>query len=169
MTPRPRPKPRPCSISRRRSPKRPRSARICAIPIKNYHRMDLAKLDEFTPHFSWDDYFKEIGAPAIKCATSAQLDFFQAVDAALVFRAARRLEDLSALATDSCRRAGAAREVRGGKFQFLRQDAHRRDSRCCRAGNAASSHRPRTRRSSRSILRAAVFPAGSEGQRAGDG
>ncbi len=48
-------------------------------PVKNYHRMDMAKLDSFTPHFSWDMYFKEVGAPGIKSADIGQLDFFQAL------------------------------------------------------------------------------------------
>jgi putative endopeptidase len=52
-------------------------------PVKNYHRMDMAKLDSFTPHFSWDEYFKEVGAPGIKSADIGQLDFFQALDAAV--------------------------------------------------------------------------------------
>ncbi len=52
-------------------------------PVKNYHRMDLAKLDSFTPHFSWANYFEAIGAPAIKSADLGQLDFFQGFDAAV--------------------------------------------------------------------------------------
>ena len=52
-------------------------------PVKNYHRMDLAKLDGFTPHISWANYFAAIGAPAIKSADLGQLDFFQGLDAAI--------------------------------------------------------------------------------------
>ena len=52
-------------------------------PVKNYHRMDLAKLAGFTPHFSWVRYFTEIGDPTIKSADLGQLDFFQALDAAV--------------------------------------------------------------------------------------
>jgi putative endopeptidase len=52
-------------------------------PAKNYHRMDLAKLNAFTPHFSWDMYFEAIGAPGISSADIGQLDFFQELDAAV--------------------------------------------------------------------------------------
>ena len=57
-------KPNPCWISRPRSRKPPRSARICATRKRIIIMMTLAQLRDLTPHFSWADYFKEIGAPS---------------------------------------------------------------------------------------------------------
>ena len=53
-------------------------------PGANYHKLTLAELGDLTPHLSWPDYFKEVGAPGISSANVAQTDFFKAVDAALV-------------------------------------------------------------------------------------
>jgi putative endopeptidase len=52
-------------------------------PEKNYHPMALKDLDDFTPNFSWDRYFREIGAPSLASADVGQLDFFKEVNAAL--------------------------------------------------------------------------------------
>ena len=52
-------------------------------PEANYHPMTLAQLRDLTPHFSWTDYFKEIGAPALASADIGQPDFFKQVDAGL--------------------------------------------------------------------------------------
>ena len=51
-------------------------------PDKNYHPMQLAQLAELTPHVSWKDYFKDVGAPALASADIGQIDFFKGVDAA---------------------------------------------------------------------------------------
>ncbi|MGC2506281.1 MAG: M13 family metallopeptidase [Candidatus Acidiferrales bacterium] len=53
-------------------------------PEANYHKLTLVQLADLTPHFSWADYFKEVGAPPVSSADIAQTDFFKAVDAALV-------------------------------------------------------------------------------------
>ena len=53
-------------------------------PEANYHKLTLVQLGDLTPHFSWGDYFKEVGAPDVSSADIAQTDFFKAVDAALV-------------------------------------------------------------------------------------
>ena len=51
-------------------------------PERNYHPMQLAQLAQLTPHLSWKDYFKELGAPGMASADIGQLDFFKQVDAA---------------------------------------------------------------------------------------
>jgi len=53
-------------------------------PEANYHKLTLVQLGDLTPHFSWADYLKEVGAPDVSSADIAQTDFFKAVDAALV-------------------------------------------------------------------------------------
>jgi putative endopeptidase len=53
-------------------------------PEANYHKLTLVELADLTPHFSWADYFKEVGAPPVSSADVAQTDFMKAVDAALV-------------------------------------------------------------------------------------
>jgi putative endopeptidase len=52
-------------------------------PDKIYHLETVAELRELTPHFVWDDFFKEIGAPAVSEMNVGQPDFFREVDAAL--------------------------------------------------------------------------------------
>ena len=53
-------------------------------PEANYHKLTLVQLGELTPHLSWADYFKQVGAPDVSSADIEQTDFFKAVDAALV-------------------------------------------------------------------------------------
>jgi putative endopeptidase len=53
-------------------------------PEKNYHMLTLVHLGELTPHLSWADYFKQVGAPDVPAADIGQPDFFRALDAALV-------------------------------------------------------------------------------------
>jgi len=53
-------------------------------PEANYHKLTLVQLGDLTPHLSWADYFKEVGAPDVSSADIGQTDFFKAVDAALV-------------------------------------------------------------------------------------
>ncbi|MGC2331294.1 MAG: M13 family metallopeptidase [Candidatus Acidiferrales bacterium] len=53
-------------------------------PGANYHKLTLVQLADLTPHLSWADYFKEVGAPDVSSADIGQTDFFKAVDAALV-------------------------------------------------------------------------------------
>jgi putative endopeptidase len=52
-------------------------------PDKIYHKIPVAKLRELTPHLSWEDYFKEIGARDIGAVNVGQPDFFKEVDAEL--------------------------------------------------------------------------------------
>lgn len=49
-------------------------------PEANYHKMDAAQLKELTPNFSWPDFFKDLGFPAIKSVNVGQPDFFKALD-----------------------------------------------------------------------------------------
>lgn len=53
-------------------------------PEANYHKLTLAEMSDLTPHFAWSEYFGEVGAPPVTFANIAQMDFFKAVDAALV-------------------------------------------------------------------------------------
>jgi putative endopeptidase len=53
-------------------------------PEANYHKLTLVQLADLTPHLSWTDYFRQVGAPAVSSADIAQTEFFKAVDAALV-------------------------------------------------------------------------------------
>ncbi|MBZ5501361.1 MAG: M13 family metallopeptidase [Acidobacteriia bacterium] len=52
-------------------------------PERNYHPLQLAQLAELTPHLSWKDYLKELGAPGLASVDIGQLDFFKQVDAAM--------------------------------------------------------------------------------------
>ena len=52
-------------------------------PEKNYHMLTLVQLAELTPHFSWPDYFKQVGAPSVSEVDVAQPDAIKAVDTAL--------------------------------------------------------------------------------------
>jgi putative endopeptidase len=52
-------------------------------PQLNYNMMTLVEIGDLTPHFSWPDYFKQIGAPGISRVDVAQPDAMKAVDAAL--------------------------------------------------------------------------------------
>ena len=53
-------------------------------PEANYHKLTLVELADLTPHVSWVDYLKQVGAPAVSSADIAQIDFLKAVDAELV-------------------------------------------------------------------------------------
>jgi putative endopeptidase len=53
-------------------------------PDKIYHKMPVAKLRELTPHLSWEDYFKEVGARDIGAVNVEEPDFFKEVDAELL-------------------------------------------------------------------------------------
>jgi putative endopeptidase len=53
-------------------------------PEANYHKLTLVQLGDLTPHLSWVDYFRQVGAPDVSSADIAQTDFFKAVDSALV-------------------------------------------------------------------------------------
>ncbi len=49
-------------------------------PTTQYHKMGPAQLKELTPAFSWDDYFRGIGAPTTGEINVAHPEFFQAVN-----------------------------------------------------------------------------------------
>lgn len=53
-------------------------------PVKTYNKMELAKLKELTPNFSWDAYLKNVSAPQMDAINVSQPDFFKAVDGLLV-------------------------------------------------------------------------------------
>jgi putative endopeptidase len=53
-------------------------------PDKIYHKTPVAKLRELTPHLSWEDYFKDVGAHDIAAVNVEQPDFFKEVDTALL-------------------------------------------------------------------------------------
>lgn len=52
-------------------------------PNNRYHPMALAQMRELTPHFGWEEYFKEAGAPAVSELNVGQPDFFKEFDAAV--------------------------------------------------------------------------------------
>ncbi len=52
-------------------------------PHAIYHPMNLKQLDEITPHFSWQAYFKLMGYPEIDHINLAMPEFFKAFDALL--------------------------------------------------------------------------------------
>ncbi len=49
-------------------------------PENVYHKMTVAQLKELTPNFSWEDYFKRIGATQITDVNVRQPDFFKEVN-----------------------------------------------------------------------------------------
>ena len=53
-------------------------------PNALYHRMTVAELAKITPHWSWPEYFREIGRPDIPVTNMRQPKFFAAVDGMLV-------------------------------------------------------------------------------------
>ena len=127
-------------MTRQRPPRRPRRFSISKPtlakastkrddlrdPVKIYHRMDLAQARRASRRiFPGTCYFREMGAPESRAQISASPISFRRLMRRFRLGAARRLENLSSLASDSHCGAGAARQIRGGKFQFLRQDAHR--------------------------------------------
>jgi putative endopeptidase len=52
-------------------------------PDKLYHKLDLAALKALTPHFSWNEYFSDIGYPSIDAVDVHQPEFFKAADTEL--------------------------------------------------------------------------------------
>ena len=52
-------------------------------PHAVYHIMNLAQLNEATPHFSWEQYFADIEHPEIKQINLAMPEFFKVMDAEL--------------------------------------------------------------------------------------
>jgi putative endopeptidase len=52
-------------------------------PLNRYHKMTVAQARELTPHFGWEEYFKEAGAPAVTELNVGQPDFFKEFDAAI--------------------------------------------------------------------------------------
>jgi len=53
-------------------------------PEKVYHMTGIAQLRTLTPHFNWEDYFKQTGAPAIAQINVEQPEFFKSVDSDIV-------------------------------------------------------------------------------------
>ena len=58
-------------------------------PETNYHKLTLVQLGELTPHLSWADYFKQVGAPRVSAADIAQTGFLQGGGRRARFRPAR--------------------------------------------------------------------------------
>jgi putative endopeptidase len=52
-------------------------------PDNVYHITTVAQLREMTPHFSWEEYFKQVQSPAVPDINVGQPDFFKEVDAEL--------------------------------------------------------------------------------------
>jgi putative endopeptidase len=52
-------------------------------PNKTYHRLKMADLQEMTPDFSWERYFRALGRPELKEINVGQPDFFRALNAQL--------------------------------------------------------------------------------------
>jgi len=48
--------------------------------VNNYHGMTLGQLDSLTPHFSWTQFFTEVGAPIPAKIDVGQPEFFQNFD-----------------------------------------------------------------------------------------
>jgi putative endopeptidase len=59
-------------------------------PEKIYHKLSAEDFQALTPHFSWNAFFADAGAPGIRTVNVGQPDFFKALDAAL---AATPLDD----------------------------------------------------------------------------
>ena len=49
-------------------------------PEKNYNKMTLAQMKTLTPTWSWEGYFKNVGAPPVGEANIGQPDFFKELD-----------------------------------------------------------------------------------------
>src|SRR3989440_7849272 len=49
-------------------------------PNKVYHRIERAGLKKAAPHFLWDTYFTEVGAPAVQAINVVVPEFFTAMD-----------------------------------------------------------------------------------------
>jgi putative endopeptidase len=53
-------------------------------PDKVYHKMAVASLHELTPNLSWENFFREVGAPAVSDINIGQPDFFKQLNVELV-------------------------------------------------------------------------------------
>jgi putative endopeptidase len=53
-------------------------------PEKTYHKMTVAALRTLTPHLVWEEYFQQVGAPAVSSLNIGQPDFFKEVNAEFV-------------------------------------------------------------------------------------
>lgn len=60
-------------------------------PYKIFHKMDLAALEELTPHFDWPQYLAALGLPDTREFNVTEPAFYRALDAAL---ATTSLDDL---------------------------------------------------------------------------
>ncbi len=49
-------------------------------PNKIYHRLERAGLKKLAPHFLWDAYFEEVGAPSLQAINVLVPDFFSGMD-----------------------------------------------------------------------------------------
>ncbi len=61
-------------------------------PNKIYHRLERAGLKKTAPHFAWDAYFAEIGAPSVQEINVLTPDFFAGMDKLLAAKG--KLNDL---------------------------------------------------------------------------
>ena len=61
-------------------------------PNKIYHRLERAGLKKVAPHFLWDAYFDELGAPSVQAINVLTPDFFAGMDKLL--SAKGKLNDL---------------------------------------------------------------------------
>jgi putative endopeptidase len=52
-------------------------------PEKIYHKLPIAEIQALTPHFSWELYYRQAGAPSVSSMNVSQPEFFKAADAAL--------------------------------------------------------------------------------------
>ncbi len=53
-------------------------------PDKTYHKMTVAELNQLTPAFNWETYFKTLGVPASTALNVQQPDFLKAVNGFLL-------------------------------------------------------------------------------------
>ena len=61
-------------------------------PNKIYHRLERAGLKKISPHFLWDAYFDELGAPSVQAINVLTPDFFTGMDKLLAAKG--KLNDL---------------------------------------------------------------------------
>ena len=52
-------------------------------PTKVYHKMANADLQAMTPHFNWERYFRQVGAPRFTALNVSEPDFFTSLDRVL--------------------------------------------------------------------------------------
>jgi len=62
-------------------------------PNKIYHRLERAGLKKTAPHFAWDVYFAELGAPSVQAINVLTPDFFAGMDKLLT---KSKLDDVKA-------------------------------------------------------------------------